>query len=613
MAENGEEKLVAMARHIAKTLGHSDAKAEDILEIFSTFDGRLSREKMADETDGNISAAQFDHTLIQLHRQISHYLTVDHSIWADSADATSFLEAVDELTAAIRFWTPMGADKGVRACLQRADDLQRQTMFRLVEEFRILMERGGEALTGNLGFDSEEEDGVDLDGDAIPIAHPVTNYDIIIDALPSGTIHDLHEIGKRMVAARYGKECCHVYSSCRRDFLEESLSRLGLQKLSSEEVREMNLSDLDEEIERWVKGANLAVRILFPSERRLCDRVFADVELASIADLAFMEVCRGAAIQILNFADAVGIKSRAPERLFKVLDLYETLRDLMPEFEAQFSDQYSVALRNEAVVILKRLGEGIRRIFMELENLIRRDPAKTPFPGGGVHPITRYVVNYLCAAFRSRGTLEQVFEESAVEYWKSDDRALPASLVVQIDWIMELLESNLEAKSNIYRVPALCSLFMMNNGRYIVRKVKDSELGLILGEEWIRKQSAKVRQYLMNYHRSSWSKVLGALKFEIGTVTAASMKEKLKLFNMHFEEILRVQSSWVFLDEQFQEDLKASVVDTYRNFIGRFMSLQELGRQPNKLIRYSAEDVEAMMNQLFSGRQSGGSGGGGRN
>ncbi|KAB2635750.1 E3 ubiquitin-protein ligase RGLG2-like [Pyrus ussuriensis x Pyrus communis] len=91
---------------------------------------------------------------------------------------------------------------------------------------------------------------------------------------------------------------------------------------------------------------------------------------SSAADLSFMEVCRGSTIQILNFADAVAIGSRSPERLLKILDVFETLRDLMPEFESVFSDQYCLFLQNEAITIWKRLGEAIRGIFMELENLI---------------------------------------------------------------------------------------------------------------------------------------------------------------------------------------------------------------------------------------------------
>ncbi|PRQ34672.1 putative exocyst complex component Exo70, cullin repeat-like-containing domain-containing protein [Rosa chinensis] len=630
MAENGEEKLLAVARHIAKTLGHNDNMADDILQIFSNFDGRFSREKMADEDRRNSAALEL--TLKSLERQISQYVAADQPIWSDSADSAAFLDAIDDLIAIIRDWTPMAGDKSVGACLVRAEDLMQQTMFRLEDEFRTLVERGGESLelsrafrsesNGNLSFDSgaeddEDEEGVIGDGEEqqIPTAQPITDYDIVIDALPSGTINDLHEIAKRMVAAGFGKECSHVYSSCRREFLEESLSRLGLQKLSIDEVQKMPWQDLEDEIERWIKAANVSLRILFPSERRLVDRVFYG--LSSAADLSFMEVCRGSTIQILNFTDAVAIGSRSPERLFKVLDVFETMRDLMPEFDSVFSNQYCLFLRNEAIAIWKRLGEAIRGIFMELENLISRDPAKTPVPGGGLHPITRYVMNYLRAACRSRQTLEQVFEDNAgvPHQSKVDGRASSSSMSVQMAWIMELLESNLEAKSKIYRDSALCYVFMMNNGRYIVQKVKDSELGSLLGDDWIRKHSAKVRQYHVNYQRSSWNKVLGVLKLESGSLApnaaVKSMKEKLKLFNIYFDEICKNQSNWVIFDELLRDELRISLtkilLPAYQSFVGRFQNVPEIGRH-DKYIKYDSEDIEARINDLFQGSR--GSGGG---
>uniref|UniRef100_A0A5B6ZXD5 Exocyst subunit Exo70 family protein n=1 Tax=Davidia involucrata TaxID=16924 RepID=A0A5B6ZXD5_DAVIN len=634
MAENGEEKLIAVARHIAKTLGHTDNMADDILQIFSNFDGRLREklsEKLGDEDPRGCVA--FEQTLKSLDRQITRYVASDHPIWSDSADSSAFLDAVDELLAAIRDWTPMSGEKTVAACLDRADDLLQQAMFRLEDEFKSLMERGGESfdltryqngeLATNYSFDSEEDE--DEDGEMIgsggedhqiPVAHPISDYDIVIDALPSVTVNDLREIAKRMVAAGFGKECSHAYSSCRREFLEESLSRLGLQKLSIEEVHKMPWSDLEDEIERWIKAVNVALRILFPSERRLCDRVFFG--FSSAADLSFMEVCRGSTIQLLNFADAVAIGSRAPERLFKVLDVFETLGDLMPEFEAMFSDQnkYCLFLGNEAVTIWKRLGEAIRGIFMELENLIRRDPAKTAVPGGGLHPITRYVMNYLRAACRSRQTLEQVFEESIAPRGDRSLSSSSSSLSVQMAWIMELLESNVESKSKIYRDPALCYVFMMNNGRYIVQKVKDSELGSLLGDDWIRKHNAKVRQYHVNYQRSSWNRVLGVLKTDnssLASNVAASkgLKEKLKLFNTLFEEIYKTQSTWVIFDEQMREEMRISVAGTlspaYRNFLGRLQVAPDNGKHTEKHIRYSVEDLEARINEFFQG--SGGSAG----
>ncbi|CAK9150076.1 unnamed protein product [Ilex paraguariensis] len=615
MAENGEEKLIQMARHIAKTLGHTDNMTDDILQIFSNFDGRFREklsEKLSDEDSRSFAA--LEQTLKSLDRQISRYVSAGHPIWSDSADSSSFLDSVDELIGLIRDWTPMSGEKNVSACLDRAEDLLQQAMFRLEDEFKLSMERGGESFdvtryhngeSAHPSYSSDSEDQDKDEDDEIPVAHPISDYNIIIDALPSGTINDLHEIVKRMVAGGYGKECSHAYSSCRREFLEESLSRLGLQKLSNDEVQKMQWSDLEDEIERWIKAANVALRILFPSERRLCDRIFFG--FSSAADLSFMEVCRGSTIQLLKFTDAVAIGSRAPERLFKVLDVFETVRDLIPEFEAVFSDQYCLFLRNEAITIWKRLGEAIRGIFMELENLIRRDPAKTAVPGGGLHPITRYVMNYLRAACQSRQTLEQVFEESvappsAGDYRKMEDRSLSSSsMSVQIAWIMELLQSNLEAKSKIYRDSPLCSVFMMNNGRYIVQKVKDCELGSLLGDDWVRKQMAKLRLYHVSYQRSSWSKVLGELKID-----GHSLKEKLKFFNTNFEQICKTQSTWVIFDEQLRDELRSSVagnlLPAYGNFIGRLPSSPEMGKQVERYVKYSVEDLEARINELFQGR-----------
>lgn len=616
MAENGEEKLFAVARHIAKTLGNNETMADDILQIFSNFDGRFSREKLSEKVmaaatedgigigDSRASSA-LDHVLTSLGRQISRYEAADQPIWSDSADSAAFLDTIDELLATVREWSHSGAagDRAVAACLSRADDLVQRAMFRLEDEFRSLMERGGEslaALSADSDTDEDDENG-GADEEEIPTARPLGEYDVVIDALPSGTIGELHEMAKRMVAAGFGKECCHVYSSCRREFLEESLSRLGLRKLSTEEVQRTPWQELEDEIERWTKALGVSLRILFPSERRLCDRVFFG--LSSAADLSFMEVCRSSAIQLLNFADAVAIGTRSPERLFKILDVFESLRDLMPEIDAVFSDQYSSPLRNEATTIWKRLGDAVRGIFMELENLISRDPAKTGVPGGGLHPITRYVMNYLRAASRSRHSLEQIFEDG------SGGGGPASALSVQVAWIMELLERNLEAKSKVYKDPSLCSVFLMNNGRYIVQKARDGELGSLLGDDWVRKHTAKLRQCHGNYQRSTWNKLVGLLKPD----PARPMKDKLKNFYQSFDEVCKVQSAWVVFDDQLRAELKISITElvlpAYQSFLGRFQSSLEIGRNAERYVKYDAEDIEARIEGLFQGSGGGSSGG----
>nr|XP_043610141.1 exocyst complex component EXO70B1-like [Erigeron canadensis] len=582
MAENnGEEKLLAVARHIAKSLGHTDnTMAHDILQIFSNFDGRF-KEKL------HSSHMNPDQTFNMLHQRISKYLTVDQPIWSNySSDVSLFLNSIDELTVFVR-------ENSDSSCIERAENLLQQCMFRLEDEFKTLLEQGG-GDQEDPNSDTMEENFDEFDD--VPVARQVTDYDVIIDALPSGTIKDLHDIMKRMVGSGYGKECSLAYSDSRRDFINESLSRLGV-------IDSGNLVNDDNivEIEKWAKAIKMAVKVFYPSERRLCDRVFGySPTTAEAADMSFMDVCRVSVMELLNFANGIAMGSRAPDRLFKILDVYEVVKDLLPEFEVLFSDQYCLFLRNEAVSVWKRLRESIKGVFVELENLIRRDPVKSAVPGGGLHPITRYVVNYLSAAC-SRPILEQVFDDDS-------DRSVgveSSSLSTQVAWIMEVLEGNLESKSKVYRDPALSSVFMMNNGRYIAKKIKDDKMGLILGDDWIRKQKSKVRQHHVNYQRNSWHKILNTLKLDNSNlpsnVASKSLKDKLKLFNSQFEDTCRTQSTWAIFDEQLREELKISVAGTllpaYRNFLGRFHNIQDIGKYADKHVKFTIEDVEVRIDR----------------
>lgn len=605
MAEKGEEKLFEVARHIAKTLGRTDTMADDILQIFSNFDRRFSRENLAAGRlfDGSIAGEHYS----TLENQFSRFLSSDRSIWSDSTDAAAFLEAVDALISAVRDLEPPALD--------HANDLLQQCMLRLEDEFRTLIENpygvSPYEPVPPPGFDSDGEDSEEEE-DQIPVAPPVTDYDFVIDALPPGSVADLHEIGKRMFAAGFGRECAHAYSLARRDFLEESICRLGIRHraaadtATADEVQAAPWAELEDEIRRWVKAVNVAFRILFPSERRLCHRIFAG--LPAISDLSFSEACRGPAMQLLRFGDAIALHSRLPERLFRIVDMYEAIRDVIPELDALFCDKHSAFLSTDAVALWKKLGSTIRGIFTELDNLIRRDPATAAVPGGGLHPITRYVMNYLRAACASRQTLEEVMDEDGMGLAEAPDR--PSSpLAIQIAWILEVLQGNLEAKSKAYREPALSCVFLMNNGRYMMQKVRDSnELTILMGEEWIRRQAARERRWGSEYQKSTWNKMTAVLRVDSSgrPPEAAAMRERLKVFDVYFEETCRAQSGWLVPDERLRAEMRmtavAIVMPPYRRFLGLYRGVAEGGKHGDRNLKHSAQEVEARINELFIGR-----------
>ncbi|KAG9449585.1 hypothetical protein H6P81_009550 [Aristolochia fimbriata] len=453
-------------------------------------------------------------------------------------------------------------------------------------------------------------------------------------AYAAETTTRLSMIAALMISAGYASECCHVYGVIRRWVLEDSLTKLGLDKFSIDEVQKMSWETLESEIATWAKACKRCAGVYFPDERSLCERVFPSDK--DIREGLASAVARGVVIQLLNFAEAVVMTKRSVEKLFKFLDVHEAVRDLlMPVVEELFVGETLSELRMEAENIRSRLGEAAVGSFSDLENSIKADTGKTPVPGGAVHPLTRYVMNYLkyaCGEYKE--TMEQVFQdhnkvETTYAEVLEDDRTPKSSssstsaaatrimnatpprspFVVQLSAVMDLLDSCLEAKSKLYKDPPLSYIFLMNNGRYIIQKIKESsEMHALLGDN--RKRSSELRQYHKNYTRETWSKLLACLRHDglmqgKGTINKPALKERFKSFNALFEEIHKTQSGWLVSDEQLQSELRVSIaavmVPAYRAFLGRFQQYLDPGRQTEKYIKFGPEELESFIDELFDG------------
>ncbi|KAI0491666.1 hypothetical protein KFK09_025926 [Dendrobium nobile] len=445
----------------------------------------------------------------------------------------------------------------------------------------------------------------------------------------------LRHIANAMITSGYETECCQVYTIARRNAMDASLSDNGFDKISIDDILRMPWETLESEIASWTKAFRHAITISIPRERELCESVF-DGPHRPIVDAIIRSLARSLLIQLLTFAEAVSMVKRSAEKLFKVLDMYEALRDMIPKLDEIF-DSHAVDddIKMDLSSVRTRLGEAAVFIFCDLEISIKSDTAKAPVPGGAVHPLTRYVLNYLKYACEYKNTLEQVFKDhrkvdrpmstSSSSYSNDGDgddnsardinrcagssgqSPLFASQVVQV---MDLLNANLESKAKLYKDLALSNIFMMNNGRYIVQKIKGSaEIKELLGETWCRKKSSDLRKYHKNYQRETWSKVLGCFKDEglqvKGSVLKPVLKERFKSFNSMFEEIHKTQSGWLVSDEQLQSELRVSVsavvVPAYRSFLGRFSQYLDPGRQTEKYIKFGPDDLETYIEDLFDG------------
>ncbi|KAF7053060.1 hypothetical protein CFC21_061059 [Triticum aestivum] len=441
---------------------------------------------------------------------------------------------------------------------------------------------------------------------------------------PAETVDHLRAMAEVMITAGYETECTQVFLVARRNALDATMQSLGYEKASIDDVVRMAWEGLESEIGTWIKAYRHILNAGLSAEHDLCVRVFVGRNAGLGRDI-FADLARCAMLQMFNFTEAVAMTKRAAEKLFKVLDMYEAIRDGAPVVDgfistnkAEGGENSSGAealadLKSELASVRSRLGESAAAIFCDLESSIRADAGKQPVPGGAVHPLTRYLMNYLKYACEYKNTLEQVFRE----FHRPDADDSPGHegesnpFAAQLMEVMELLHGSLEAKSKLYKDLALSSIFLMNNGRYMLQKIRGSpEINAVVGEAWARKRSTDLRQYHKNYQRETWGRVLNVLRDDGGItvkghVQKPVLKERFKQFNAAMDEIQRTQGAWVVSDEQLQSELRVSitavVVPAYRSFLGRFAQHFTAGRQTEKYIKLSADDLEGIIEELFEG------------
>ncbi|TKY64242.1 Exocyst complex component EXO70A1 [Spatholobus suberectus] len=445
-----------------------------------------------------------------------------------------------------------------------------------------------------------------------------------IDLIPSDAVYDLRCIAERMVSSGYLRECIQVYGSVRKSSVDASFRKLGVEKLSIGDVQRLEWEQLENKIRRWIRAARVCVRTLFASEKKLCEQIFDGVGTA-IDDACFVETVKGPAIQLFNFAEAISISRRSPEKLFKILDLHDALTDLMPDIDVVFDSKSSESIRVQAAEILSRLGEAARGILSEFENAVLREPSRVPVPGGTIHPLTRYVMNYISLISDYKVTLnELIVSKPSTGSRYSGDPGIPDMdlaefeeknpLAVHLIWIIVILQFNLDGKSKHYKDTSLAHLFVMNNVHYIVHKVRGSpELREMIGDDYLKKLTGKFRQAATSYQRATWVRVLYCLRDEglhvsggfSSGVSKSALRERFKSFNAMFEEVHRTQAVWFIPDSQLREELRISIseklIPAYRSFLGRFRSHIESGRHPENYIKYSVEDLEDAVLDFFEG------------
>ncbi|KAK4493293.1 hypothetical protein RD792_017827 [Penstemon davidsonii] len=640
------ETLSERAALMRESMQKTQAITDNMVVILGSFDQRLSAlETAMRPTQAIFSPFRFNnfasfrfHKIYFLSPSITEFQAEAKILRGPHEDLESYLEAVNQLRSIVKFFSGNKGFKSSIGVINQANNLLGKAIFKLEEEFRQLLtsyskpvepDRLFDCLPNSMRPSAGSPRGGETNVMKPSADHQNKNLEPVVYRLPvlipARILPLLHDMALQMIQAGHQQQLLIIYREARSLAVEQTLRKLGVERLGKEDVQKMQWEVLEAKIGNWIHFMRIAVKLLFAGEKKVCDEIFEDND--TLRDQCFAEVTANSVAMLLSFGEAIAKSKRSPEKLFVLLDMYEIMRELQSEMDIIFGSKYCGEMREASVVLTKRLAQTAQETFGDFEEAVEKDATKTAVLDGTVHPLTSYVINYVkflfdklqylivgIDPFSYQSTLNQLFKEF-------DDGDAEEQLGAITTRIMQALQSNLDGKSKQYKDPALTQLFLMNNIHYIVRSVRRSEAKDLLGDDWVQIHRRVVQQHANQYKRISWSKILQCLSTQgLGPggsgsfgdggsttgVSRATVKDRFKTFNISFEEIHQRQSQWTVPDSELRESLRLAVAEVllpaYRSFLRRFGPLIEGGKNPSKYIRYSPEDLERMLAEFFDGK-----------
>lgn len=563
--------------------------------------------------------------------ETSTFAKVTSLFYEDKAEAMLFINKVNDLQKTMDLL--VNEDPNSERLI-RAHRLMEIAMKRLQKEFYQILSMNRayldpESVSARSSLTSARSSYSDFPED--DDSNTVGDSIIEVEEAASNVMTELRSIAECMIASGYAKECITIYKTIRKSIIDEGVYRLEVEKISPAKAKKMSWEEVEIKIRSWLEAVKVSMETLFKGEKILCDHVFESSD--SIRESCFSAISRERAVLLFGFPEIVSgkfskKKSTPLEKTFRLLDMYSSIAGNWRAIESIFSFESTSVVRSQALKSLVSLSESIRSQLKEFESRIHRDSSKTAVSGGGVHPLTISAVNHISLLADYSNVLVDILAgspppdrtllpESYFSVSDSDDS--PSSeLAIRFAWLILVLLCKIDRKANHYRDCSVQYLFLTNNLQHVVSRVRcSSNLRHLLGEDWVRKHVGKIKQFSDSYKRLAWGPVLATLpENRAAEMSVEEVKERFEKFSESFERAYGKQSACVVPDLELREEIKLSIarklVPIYREFYNTRRSVVVAGagdgvRDFSSVVRFTPEDVENHLSDLFSGEGASGS------
>jgi exocyst complex protein 7 len=393
----------------------------------------------------------------------------------------------------------------------------------------------------------------------------------------------------------------------------KALMRLSpdyLRTYTPEEIDEMEWESLETAITLWIQHLELALKTVLVSEKKLCNQVLGKIMDGLVWPECFVKIADKIMAVFFRFGEGVARSSKEPHKLFKLLDMFDSLEKLKPDFSETFGGEAGADICTRFRELTKLLVNSSSKVFWEFGLKIEGNSDGFPPPqDGSVPKVVRYTINFLknLAADNYRAPMAMVLRTEQI--WKAGIFSKPETdenlLKDAISNVMDALQRNVESKRSRYKDKILPHIFAMNTYWYIYMRTRNTELGDLLGEQYMKtKYKAVAEESAYMYQNQAWGHLVRLLdkedlkRLQRKEALGSIVRGKMEAFLKGLDEISqRHRGSYSIPDLDLREQIKQStmklLVPPYSEFLNTFSAVLQ-GKQ-------YVQQIEGLLGQIFEG------------
>ncbi|KAF8101045.1 hypothetical protein N665_0211s0034 [Sinapis alba] len=441
-----------------------------------------------------------------------------------------------------------------------------------------------------------------------------TELELILEeeVLSESDLRDLQAIIKRLDAHTQLTNCVPVYIKNRTRVIQK---RFEIDYLERTITEADNVQDIEGYIDQWRLDMEIAVKEIYEFESNLCYEVFKDVGEEHVPLRCFGEIASNSGIiQLLRFGSRISKCKKGPPKLLKLLECFSTMDNVRTEFNRLFRGEECSQIRKETRELVSNLVNGVCEIFWELPCQVELQRPNCPLLDGGVPKLVSVVTEYCNKLLgdKNKPVLSKILE---IDLGWKNEKYQEEILIGHMYNILREIALNLDAWSSSNKETALSYIFMMNNHSHFCG-LRETHLGLMMGESWLNAHEQYRDYYAALYVKESWGKLLSLLNNKAQALSSSSpVKRKsinrtLQAFAKGFDEMYIKQSNWVVEDEKLRwkicEAMVRTVVPRYKTYLQSYKMLlveEDDHKSPVKDFNYTPKGLEMKLKTMFKSKE----------